>query len=503
MNSLSALTTLSPAPHSSGVEREDPLLPHVIRAEANLLRLPLFALHTKRLKTLDGIECNGRITRNGETHQFRFCATRNTATLYPGPLARSAHLAFLSLLTEQGSPLKNPITWRWRDLCRRMKIACGGLTVQHLKEAILSTAGLLIHSEYALYSKPDAQPICTRQDGLHLYERVSFLGSPLPDGTAADTNHLWLSDWYLNNLNAMFTAPLDYALWQYLDQRSSIASRLYEFLLLNFFSGYPALRLNYETLAKFLPVRPERYLSHARQQLEPAFALLTATQVLSKAEWAESKGGLAQVHLYRGDRLSLPGGSSQNAFPFLEDFSEGIAMKELRNLRSPEWLLVTDFYRLWAGQENCRPTKKELEQAREMTAQHGQTKAKALIPFLVKRLKEKWPEAKSFGATTRYLPEILQEYDRQQRALDHHRQERMQEQEEKEQAARKAKELVAWKRVWEALPETEREHIRTTVLTGQPPTLAKHAGLVERLCLKELARRSPARCGPEKQDSWS
>src|ERR1700719_1823939 len=88
-----------------------------VKAEANLLRLPLFALHTKRLKTLDGIECRGRTTRDGQSHQFTFRATRNTATLYPGPLARSAHLAFLSIVTEHGLPHENPITWRWRDLC--------------------------------------------------------------------------------------------------------------------------------------------------------------------------------------------------------------------------------------------------------------------------------------------------------------------------------------------------------------------------------------------------
>src|SRR5438105_11357695 len=88
--------------------------PQFVKAEANLLPLPLFALHTKRLKTLDGIECSGRITRDGETHQFRFRATRNTASLYPGPQARSVHLAFLSIITEQGQPLQNPITWGWR-----------------------------------------------------------------------------------------------------------------------------------------------------------------------------------------------------------------------------------------------------------------------------------------------------------------------------------------------------------------------------------------------------
>src|SRR3954467_618329 len=73
------------------------LLPRFIKAEANLLRLPLFALQTKGLKTLDEKECSGPPTRNSETHEFKFIAARNTIPPYPGPLARKAHLAFLSI----------------------------------------------------------------------------------------------------------------------------------------------------------------------------------------------------------------------------------------------------------------------------------------------------------------------------------------------------------------------------------------------------------------------
>ena len=90
---------------------------------------------------------------------------------------------------------------------------------------------------------------------------VAFASEALPDGSVADTNHLWLAEWYLANLNALFTAPLDYDLWRRLDEKSSIASRLYEFLLLNFYGGLPVLRIGYEKLAQFLPVRPERYES--------------------------------------------------------------------------------------------------------------------------------------------------------------------------------------------------------------------------------------------------
>ena len=297
----------SPVPAQAGV------LPQFIRTEANLLRLPLFALHTKRLKTLDGIECHGRISRDGQTHQFLFRATRNTGTLYPGPLARSAHLAFLSIVTDQGLPLENPLTWSWRDLCRRMGIAYGGQMVHHLKDAITSTAGLLLQSEYALYSKPDAQPIRTFQDALHLYDRVIFIGGQLPDGTTADTNYLWFSDWYAKNLDAMFTAPLDYLLWRSLDEQSPISSRLYEFLLLNFYSGAPVLRINYETLAQLLPVRPKRFLSDARRQLEPPFRLLGDASVISELQWTETRNSLAQLHLYPGPRLNSP--AANRGFP--------------------------------------------------------------------------------------------------------------------------------------------------------------------------------------------
>src|SRR5437870_555458 len=105
LSSPAAFDTLpvSPRRQTPALDEDDRLIPHFIRAEANLLRLPLFALHTKGLRTLDGIECSGRrLDGDGQLHDFTFRATRNTATLYPGPLARAVHLAFLSIMTEQG-----------------------------------------------------------------------------------------------------------------------------------------------------------------------------------------------------------------------------------------------------------------------------------------------------------------------------------------------------------------------------------------------------------------
>ena len=50
---------------TSDIEHAANLLPRFIKAEANLLRLPLFALGTKGLKSLDAIECRGTTHRDG------------------------------------------------------------------------------------------------------------------------------------------------------------------------------------------------------------------------------------------------------------------------------------------------------------------------------------------------------------------------------------------------------------------------------------------------------
>jgi hypothetical protein len=469
------------------------LAPRFIKAEANLLRLPLFALSTKGLRNLDGIECRGVLTRDDETHNFIFRASRNTATLYPGPLSRAVHLAFLSLATDRGFPLSNPISWGWRDLCRRMGISSSGREVQQIKAAIEATSGLSIKSQYAVYSKPDGRMIRTQDEGLHLYDRYSFIGSELPDGSVAESNYLWLSSWYLDNLNAMFTAPLDYELWRWLDRQSPIASRLYEFLLVNFYCGTPLLRINYEKLAQFLPVKLERYRSDARRQLEPAFKLLALADVINGAVWSDSKSGLALLHIERGEKLSASRTKVPLPLQLTEDEYMGtLEVKELRNLKPPEWSIVGEFYRLWSGSETHRPTKKELEEARKLVEQHGPKKAKDLIVRVVTKLKSRWPEAKTFGAAQKYFLEVAVEYDRDQDRLDHDQQEqlrRLKEREERELEQQEQDRLeAAWRPVWESLAETEREEIRQGVI-GKHPFLRSVPKMVERLCLAELARR--------------
>src|SRR5882672_2112363 len=96
------------------------LAQQMVRVEANFLRLPLFTLDNKHMRTMDGLRCEGTFRRGGKSFAFSYKVTRNTATYYPGPLARSAHFALLSIATDRGLPVQNPVTFSWRELCARI-----------------------------------------------------------------------------------------------------------------------------------------------------------------------------------------------------------------------------------------------------------------------------------------------------------------------------------------------------------------------------------------------
>jgi hypothetical protein len=464
----------------------DTLAQQVVRVEANFLRLPLFTLDNKHMRTMDGLRCEGTFRRGGKSFAFTYVVTRNTATYYPGPLARSAHFALLSIATERGLPVRNPIVFTWRELCSRMDIQVSGKAVTSLQAALTATKGLMIESRAALFSKAENAPINTedRTKIISLYDEVEFYGAVRNDGTPADQNAVWLSHWYLENLNALYSGPLDYVLWRSLNEKSLIASRLYEFLFLKFYSGQNLLRFNYPTLVKFIPVRTERYLSDARKQLEPAFALLTEAGVLANVQWIQSRGGLPQILLHRGSLLASADSNAETYDVGEEDFT----LDRIEDLHLPEWQVVSAFHQAW-GNDNFRPTKAELDLARQLLTDHGHATMQELLPRLVKRLKVKWPEAKNFCAISRYLPEVRRELEQEKHHAEREKQALLQQEEARRQAIRQAQDRAVLKALWDTLLPAEQEQIRAHVLKGQPASLQKHPGIIERLCLAELARR--------------
>ncbi len=458
----------------------------IVRVEANFLRLPLFTLDSKHMRTMDGIRCEGTFNRSGKSYAFSYAVTRNAATYYPGALARSAHFALLSFATDRGLPIQNPITFSWRELCARIGVQPSGQMVTALREAITATKGLMIESRAALFSKAQDAPISTEDRGhvVGIYDEVAFYGATRTDGSRIDGNTVWLSHWYLENLNALYSGPLDYDLWRGLNATSSIGSRLYEFLFFKFYSGQDLLRFNYPTLVKFIPVRTERYLSQAKKQLQPAFDLLCAAGVLRQVQWVESRGGLPQILFHRGPILT-PGDRSDQTFDLGD---EDFVLDRIEEVKAPEWQLVEAFHAAW-GNADFRPARAELDMARDLIGRHGLDTMKSLLPRLVKRLKVKWTDAKTFNAVARYIPEVMQELECERSRERREQLEEQQRDESRQRTIRQAQDQAVLKAIWEDLSPAEQEEIRAAVLSQQSPIIAKFPGMVDRFSLQELARR--------------
>jgi hypothetical protein len=266
----------------------DVLPPDIIRSEVNFLALPFFALSRRdthgRMKT----EYHTTVQRGDERLEVSWKVLAHQEYGYPGPFDREVHKAIEHMVSEMRPPLENPIRLgSLYNIAKLMGVKFSGRASQDIKKAIQRIIMTGIESKGTFYQKGQAK---WATDIFHLYERVVFLGETLPDGATADTNHLFFSSWYLDNINARYVKPLDYAFFRSL--HGHVASRLYELLGLKFYGmgSHPFIRYRYSTLCQLLPVTRHRHPSQAKRKLEPAHQELISTAFFKDVEWAKIPG---------------------------------------------------------------------------------------------------------------------------------------------------------------------------------------------------------------------
>lgn len=461
-----------------------------MRQEANLLRFPFFALGRKGLRNHKGLLVRGQSKLDDEAYDFEYCITCNSNDLYPGQLARKVHMGLLRLMqSKQAFPLANPIEFTWRELMATIGIEPGGRTVDQLKLAIRSIEGTRIRSKFAL-KNAEGKHLKSRERGYGLYSEYVFFDELLPDNqTVASKNFVWLADWYLANINSLYCSPLDHTLWQQLDDQSPIASRLYEFFTFNFAGSWQNLPIDYDKLAKFLPVAAKRHLSQIEQQFAVALGLLVKSGVLAQAEWGRGKRGQAQLTVRRGPALSRKGVVTNWASVTTE--IESTEIQELYRQVQPEDELVCQFHALWNRREGCRPTTAERVLAQEILVEYGAERAEALLPRVVEIMRQHFPQAKSFGGTRRYWPDAAQAFQHEQNVTGRRKEEFIQEELDEAKARQTKSDLQRWQADWEQLPADQQQAIRASVLANNSPSLRleQFPAILHRFCLKELGRR--------------
>jgi hypothetical protein len=228
-----------------------------------------------------------------------------------------------------------------------------------------------------------------------------------------------------------------------------------------------------------------------KRRLAPAIAELEGIGFLrpadAKERYQKVKAGVWRVHFQKETGKAPVGQESDPDSSLFQD-------------RAPDpqgpsvaARLVTDFYSLRGLGVPAVPGARDLEQAQALLREHGEDKARLLLPHLAMVVRRDWPDCRSFsGAVQKYLADARKLLDHEQHRQARREDEQARRRQEIEDEARQREEQqrfrAAWAPAWQALPDAEREAVRQAVL-ARHPHLAGTRALLEEQCLRELARR--------------
>jgi Replication initiator protein A len=204
---------------------------------------------------------------------------------YPRPFDRQVHKAIEQIISGLKLLVENPIPLgSLYRIAQLLGLRDSGQVYRDIKAAIQRIVTTSVESKGTFYDKGKKR---WQEATFHLYDMVVFTGEHLPNGEIADTNYLFLGNWYLDNINARYVKPLDFSYYRSL--KNAIASRLYELLGVKFYGmgHHPYIRYRYSTLCQLLPVTQYQRPSKAKEIFKLAHDELTSSKFLAKVEWQE------------------------------------------------------------------------------------------------------------------------------------------------------------------------------------------------------------------------
>lgn len=270
-----------------------------------------------------------------------------------------------------------------------------------------------------------------------------------------------------------------------------IARRLYRFLDKHL-REQPHFEIDLVTLAAHLGISGTRHIGKIKERLRKSLQKLEhAGDLIRPAAQSERyrKQGRGQW-LAVFDRVSLEYGTQDQTKTPSRDSRSRQQLWKANHGDSPARQLVSAFYEKWSGDTHHIATRNELSQAQTLVARYGTEHAIALVPKLVRIMKQAFPQARAFGATLNYWHEAdkagqqlirttkpeTEVVDDSQRQVDR-------------------QQLESQRQQWAALSEQKQNRIRDRVAQSSSDTVRRFIAekkfddlLVERACLAEMLR---------------
>ena len=280
---------IEPAPDSHGevVESEPqaavPVGRSFAKVEKSLISLGFFTPSSRRIK-------DQKVKRISFTKTIDGKKVEATAEFHPSAMLglpitadQDKFLALHDIITNRlqaTGKISNPIRFTSAELLRLLnKRVRTGKNYKDIYEWLDVMTATTIFSNGVVY---EAGKQRFAKDRFHVFDRAITVGKELPDGTIADANYVWLSDWQLENINRNFLLPID--LLTYRELKNHIAKALVPLLQIWLFASQRtgSFEKRYDELCEMLSLKVYKAASLITRQLKPSLDELVKYEYLEK-----------------------------------------------------------------------------------------------------------------------------------------------------------------------------------------------------------------------------
>ncbi len=272
---------------SSGEHAEDALEPaDFIKVEKNLTSLGFFTPTSNKVRKAKAKKVS--FTRVTDGRRERVSVTiaptvLDEAPILPSTAHQDKYLAFQKIILDRrvdGEQITNPVAFTSAELVRELGREKDGRLYKEISEWLDIMTATTIFSEGAVYF---AGRKTYGRDRFHVFDRSVSFGHEMPDGSVADKNYVWLSEWQLENLNNNHLLPIDFESYKRL--KNHIAKSLVPILQIWLYASKDegAFEKRYDELCQYLNIKQYQHLSKIKEKLSPGLDELVACGYL--ASW--------------------------------------------------------------------------------------------------------------------------------------------------------------------------------------------------------------------------
>ena len=276
-----------------------------VKVEKNLTSLGFFTPSSKKIKNAKAKVIS--FTRVIDGKRVEAKVTIAPAALYGLPITadQDKYIALQKIindLKQELGEIGNPIRFSTAELLRLLgKRIRTGKNYDDVGEWLKRMTSTAIVSEGAVYY---AGRKTWATDTFHVFERSVSFGRELPDGTIADKNYVWLSEWQIENINSNHFLAIDHDMYKRL--KNHIAKALVPLLQIWLYASREAksFEKRYDELCQLLNIKQYLHRSKIEEKLGPGLDELKHYHYITDWEIEQTSDEKAyKVIFYHGDKF--------------------------------------------------------------------------------------------------------------------------------------------------------------------------------------------------------